>query len=475
MQDPPPGFYYVSAGKAIDFLTVARNNCIQMGISRAERKTYRSFDGSHEEACWVERPDRYRAVESCGGDECRIVRGGGYSYAAAGFGGGARVQDLSSFNRVVGFRPSEKTIEVEAGISLGSLFHFLIARGFWLPVIPGYPGITVGGCIAANVHGKNPFLHGTFRRVLKSLLLYHPDRGFVNVSRDDERDIFDLTVGGYGLTGTIVSAELALETLQGNAVRIERCPVRSLQDAVSELTKRAGSSEFAYSFHPAYPVRGTVGNGWVYAADLIHTPGHEGRQRSMPKHVDPWRGRFLPFSIWGPGRTPYLLKAFSALERRRPRVETKSLFDGTFPFVGSWAYFSLYAKPGLFESQLIVPYENIPLFLTEIERILVEDNPPSVMISLKLFSGRNRLLSFENDGLCFTIDLCRNSSALRFLSKLDALMLKTGAIPNIVKDSRLTAETTASCYPEYELMKQRLADFDPRRLYRSELSIRLGL
>lgn len=456
-------------------MAIGDNNPDQMNVSRAEKKTYRSFDGNHGEACWVERPDRYRAIERCSDSETRIVRGGGYSYAAAGFARDSLVQDLSSFNRVLHFSQRDRTIEVEAGISLGSLFHFLVDRGLWLPIFPGYPGITIGGCIAANVHGKNPFLHGTFRRVLKSLLLFHPDKGFMNVSRDEGREIFDLTVGGYGLTGTILRAELALETLQGNALKIERNPVNSLQDAVSELREKAGSYESAYSFHRADPVKGAFGQGWVYTGEPIESLESENLQRKPPRHYDPWHGRFLPFSVWGHGRTRFLLKAFTAVERRRPDIEVKSLFDGTFPFVGNWTYFSLYGRIGLLESQLIIPYDGVAQFLPEFEDLILKHKPPSVMISLKLFKGQNRLLSFENDGLCLTVDLCRDSNAVHFMNKLDALTRRTGAIPNIVKDSRLSAKTVASCYPEYELMKKRLADFDPRRLYRSELSNRLGL
>ena len=448
---------------------------VHMEVVRYEKTTLRSFDGSYEKTCRVERPDRYRSIERCGNTDVRIVRGGGYSYAAAGFAADSLVQDLSSFNRVVGFRQSDATIEVEAGMSLGSLFHILIDHGLWLPVFPGYPGITIGGCIAANVHGKNPFLHGTFGRYLKSLLLFHPGRGFMNVSRDHEREIFDLTIGGYGLTGTIVRAEIALKTLQGNALKIERNPVGSLQEAASEFTKRAGSSELTYSFHRADPVKGAFGKGWVYVGDLIKSRKFEKPLPSRTRRYDPWHRRFLPFSFWGPGRTRFILKAFTELEQRRPRVEIKSLFDGTFPFEKSWTYFTLYSKPGLLESQVIVPHENVPFFLEEVQRIILEDNPPSVMISLKLFKGQNRLLNFENDGLCFTIDLCRDAKAIRFASKLDALMQETGAIPNLVKDSRLSARTVASCYPEYGLMKKRLTDYDPRRLYRSELSDRLGL
>jgi len=58
----------------------------------------------------------------------------------------------------------------------------------------------VGGCIAANVHGKNQVREGTFVDSVLDLTLFHPDRGVLRLSPDTMPGLFDLTCGGYGLT-----------------------------------------------------------------------------------------------------------------------------------------------------------------------------------------------------------------------------------------------------------------------------------
>ncbi|HXT19700.1 MAG TPA: FAD-binding protein, partial [Thermoanaerobaculia bacterium] len=65
------------------------------------RAALRSFDGGVGDDCWMVRPDRYRDLERFPAGVPRIVRGGGYSYAAASFGGGAIVQDFRCFDRVL--------------------------------------------------------------------------------------------------------------------------------------------------------------------------------------------------------------------------------------------------------------------------------------------------------------------------------------------------------------------------------------
>jgi hypothetical protein len=94
---------------------------------------------------------------------------------------------------------------------------------------------------------------------------------------------------------------------------------------------------------------------------------------------------------------------------------------------------------------------------------------------MKAFAGEPGRLRFEADGLCLTLNLERSATTLDLLARLDELSIETGALPNIIKDSRLPARVVRACYPEYERFRRELAAFDPRRRFQSELSERLGL
>jgi decaprenylphospho-beta-D-ribofuranose 2-oxidase len=106
---------------------------------------------------------------------------------------------------------------------------------------------------------------------------------------------------------------------------------------------------------------------------------------------------------------------------------------------------------------------------------MLKEKPPAIMCSIKLFKGIPGLLRFEMDGACLAVDFVRCPKTLQFLSTLDSMLVSSGGIPFVIKDSRLPSMVAKKCYPEFEVMKKQLSDYDPDRLFRSEMSERLGL
>ena len=440
-----------------------------------ETRQFISFDGAIRHVSAYQRPDRYRTIEKTLGEQFRIARGGGYSYAAASFGKNSIVQDLTRFNRILKFEPQHGLITVEAGITLASLLSVTVPAGLWLPVIPGYPAITIGGCVASNVHGKNPATKGTFRKCVRQITLFHPAYGVFSASEENHPEIFDLTCGGYGLTGVILSVTLQLEKLPGTTTVTRRIEVGDLDEAYQVITASSATHDFAYSMHQALPEPRIFGRGYVSCGHMPIVTNPPGWQ--IPRHrvvTAASRGR-MPISIFGSRRTKMILAAHWGLEKAKKVEITEPLFEALFPFARNGYYFWLYGKIGFAEYQMIIPYNEVESFLVEFQKILLKEKPPAVMCSLKLFKGTQRLLRFETDGVCLALDLVRSVQTDRFLAILDSMLMSSGGIPYLIKDSRLPEQVVKKCYPQFEVMKKGLMDYDPKRLYRSEMSERLAL
>ena len=167
-----------------------------MTNTNTKKTKFLSFDGSVEIVSQHQRPDKFRDLEQIPKNVIRIGRGGGYSYTAPSFGKNILTQEMTSFNRILEFDEESRTVVVESGITLKELLKWSFEKKLFLKIQPGHPGITIGGCVASNVHGKNPHKDGTFVNVVLEIKLFHPDHGIKILSRTQNSDIFELTCGG---------------------------------------------------------------------------------------------------------------------------------------------------------------------------------------------------------------------------------------------------------------------------------------
>ena len=121
-----------------------------------EKHKLLSFDKSYSTEVYIKNPDKYRQLEiDTLKAENLISRGGGYSYVAASFKKETLSLGMKNFNRILHFDEKRKLIKVESGITIIELLNFTLKFKLWIPQIPGYPHISIGGAIASNVHGKS--------------------------------------------------------------------------------------------------------------------------------------------------------------------------------------------------------------------------------------------------------------------------------------------------------------------------------
>ena len=344
-----------------------------------------SFDGRVRRRESVVRPDRYRQIEQLPPDALRTVRGRGYSYAPASFGARTTVQETRSFDRILGFDPSSGILQCEAGLTLGQLHSVATPHGWYLPAQPGYPLITIGGCIATDAHGKNHFRDGTFRRRVLALDLFHPAHGILRLSRESHADLFELTCGGLGLTGQILSATLALDRLEGTQVEVRRIPLGRLEDAVPLLEQWAPKSRFLYTWHNLSVSGPSFGRGFLHAGDFRSGPASA---RSAVQYFAPItaenRGR-LRIGLLNRTTTGLFNAAYELAQRASSERRAISLFEFLFPVARKVAYFELFGSKGLHEYQMLVPVESFGNLAATLRRELARFGVPIALASCKLF------------------------------------------------------------------------------------------
>jgi FAD/FMN-containing dehydrogenase len=145
------------------------------------------------------------------------VAGGRHAMGGQQFASNGVLVDMKRMNRVLSFDSSRYEIEVEAGIQWPGLINFMVAaqRGRTMDHAAivqkqtGADNLSIGGALAANIHGRGLNLK-PFVGDVESFVLVDADGETRTCSRSENRELFSLAIGGYGLFGIVASVRLRL-------------------------------------------------------------------------------------------------------------------------------------------------------------------------------------------------------------------------------------------------------------------------
>ena len=133
-----------------------------------ENKKFYSFDKNFSAQVYYKQPDKYREIENLSKIEGNLINvGSNLSYTPLSFYENSLSIQLKKFNRIINFDLQNKEITVEAGMTIAELLNFTLKYNLWIPQLPGYPLITLGGAVATNAHGKSCANNGTIRKLVR--------------------------------------------------------------------------------------------------------------------------------------------------------------------------------------------------------------------------------------------------------------------------------------------------------------------
>ncbi len=431
-----------------------------------------SFDRRFRARCRLQRPDRYRLLAALPRDARRIARGAGVSYVAASFGADAISQSLDAFDRVLAFDEQDGRLIVEAGARIGDVQRFALARGWYLPVAPGHPAATIGGCIAADVHGKNPARDGTFRAVVERIEVYTAGGDVVVASAEQNADLFAATFAGFGLTGIISRATLRLARPPA-ALVMRRMPVANLSDAARVL-REAANAPVLYGWHDGRPGRfgrGVIHVGLVSDVADARTTQIPPATRDLPAHVDA-----LPMTLWNRAGIA-VANTWLGVRWGRAGQAPLPLAEALFPLNDARMYFAGYGNAGMVEAQWLVPHARFDDFAGVLAERVARDRPLIALIASKLFAGRSEGFAFDGAGIALAIQLPSpaHSRQRAFLEALADIATAHGGRANLIKESTLDSATARRAITGFDAARTRLAAFNAGGLHTSELARRLAL
>jgi FAD/FMN-containing dehydrogenase len=370
----------------------------------------------------------------------------------------------TGLDHLIAFDDNTGRLICEPGILLRDIQRLFIPRGWILPVTPGTQMVTVGGAIANDVHGKNHHVLGSFGDHVQQIKLLRTEGEIIECGPQLKPDWFSATVGGLGLTGVIVEAEIQLRRVASPWLETETLPYGNLK----EFFQLADDSEINWEHTVSWIdcISGGGGRGLFMRGNpsvAIERPEPEGQKRTMP-FVPPVslinRLSLRPFNI-----AYYNLKKMQA---GRAISHYESFF---YPLDNLLEWNRMYGPKGFFQYQSVVPREVGQDAVQAMLKEIAHSGDGSFLAVLKTFGNRQSLgmMSFPQPGVTLALDFPNNGERTQKLFKrLDAIVSEAGGRIYMAKDARMPRDLFEKGYPRLnEFLKYR----DPG--ISSELSRRL--
>ena len=402
-----------------------------------------------------------------------LARGLGRAYgdAALPAPGDFAIAGTTLADRIITFDSTSALLTVEAGVSLDDICRLFLPRGFFTPVTPGTRFVTVGGMVAADVHGKNHHRDGGFGEHVVSLRVRVGDGRVVSCSRMEYEDLFRATIGGMGLTGAILEVTFRLSRVPSPWIYEERQRIGNVDEFVDALKIAA----------PAWPM--TV--GWIDG--LSRGPGMGrgvlfcGRWaeagEAPPQKPPPLRQVSVPVDFPEMALSPLTVRAFNALTYQRYSAGRHGSIVHPYTYfypldrIAHWT--RLYGRRGFTQYQCVLPHAAGRDAVRQCLDLLTRTGGAFLGVIKDCGPEGTGMLSFPLPGISLALDIPMRDTTQSLIDAMNELVITAGGRIYLAKDALTRPQ-------HFRAMERRLDAFlavrqryDPDRRIRSAQSVRL--
>ncbi|MEO0823096.1 MAG: FAD-binding oxidoreductase [Pseudomonadota bacterium] len=384
-------------------------------------------------------------------------------------------------NRFLSFDEETGTLFVEAGVTSAEILELFVPRGWFLPVTPGTKFVTVGGMIAADVHGKNHHVAGSFGDHVHFLDLVSADGTVLRCSSQENEELFRMTIGGMGLTGHILRAAFRLIPIESAWIRQETVVAPDLDAAIDVFESRMDAT-YSVAWIDCLSSGKALGRSLIYLGEHARPEDLTRDRRSSPFHVAKRKVKSIPIDAPSWALNGLTVRAFNALYYRAGvRAPQSQLLDWDsyfYPLDAVLGWNRIYGRSGFAQYQFVLPLETSREGMREVLEAISAANLGSFLAVLKRFGAgaADRPLSFPMEGYTLALDFSLSSASLTLMDRLDEIVEAHGGRLYLAKDSRMSQRSFETGYggqaEEYRRFRNRTgAD----RAFGSLMSRRLAL
>ncbi len=432
------------------------------------------------DTCHVYRPGGLGELDhvAAGGGRA-IARGLGRSYGDPAQIADGQVLTLDWLDRFRSFDEPTGELDAECGVSLGEILRTFVPRGWFLHVTPGTRHVTLGGAIAADVHGKNHHCDGSFAQSVIDFDLIKADGEVVTCSRETNAELFWATIGGMGLTGVIRRARIRLRRIETAYVNTQTRRAANLDEAFELFAAEDGSFRYSVAWIDCLAKGKSLGRCVLMRGDHARLEDLPPKLRRDPLAMPRRKQKNVPIEFPPIALNRLSVAAFNKLYYRMHGDGRKVVHHDGFFFpldaIDNWN--RIYGKRGFVQYQPELPPDQARDGMVKILERIASAGCASFLAVFKTMGPQGEgMLSYPMPGATLALDMPNTGKSLReLLAELDRIVLDHGGRLYLAKDAAMSAESFAQMYPRLDEFRQVKARVDPTNRFVSSQAIRLGI
>lgn len=424
----------------------------------------------------VSREGRCRASTDLEADSLQadLFRGLGRSYgdSALPSSAGSRVVVTPLADRLRVFDRETGVLRAEAGLSLRALNQLFLRKGWFVPVSPGTQYVTLGGMVAADVHGKNHHVSGCFGEHVRALRMRVADGRIVTCSPEVEPELFWATVGGMGLTGHILEVEFQMARIPSPWIWTETRRIDGILDFVAALKTAAREWPFTVGWIDCLKQGSGMGRGVLNCGRWATSD--EAPPRTPPEK----RTRAVPFVFPEAVLSPFTVRLFnSALYHKHiPSVKRGIAHpeDFFYPLDAIRDWNRIYGPRGFTQYQCVLPEHGDGALTRAFFELLTRIGGASFLCVIKDCGPEGHgLLSFPKRGISIALDIPIRDHTPAMVDELNRFLIEAGGRVYLAKDTFTRPEHFRAMEPRLERWMQVRRAWDPHIKFKSAQAVRL--
>ena len=427
---------------------------------------------------------RCRVITASGADLSRrvgaeaqlIARGNGRAYGDAALNRQATLL-TGRHDRLLGFDAGSGILTCESGVLLSDILDRFIPLGWFVPVTPGTKLVTIGGMVAADVHGKNHHMAGSFSRHVLWLELIGADGSRTRCSAQENPDLFFATCGGMGLTGVIATVCFRLMPIASAWIRQKTIRCDGLDTVMAGL-EAALDWTYAVAWIDGLAQGARLGRSLLYLGEHADPAELDPARRARPLDRRAGRPLSVPFTLPDLTLNSLSVRAFNELYYRRgtPGTAIVDLDSYFYPLDGIAHWNRIYGRSGFTQYQCVLPRGSSRQGLERLLAAMSAAGIGSFLAVLKLLGPEDGgWLSFPMEGYTLAMDFPLRPPSLSLLLTLDAIVADHGGRLYLAKDARMGAGLLRRGYPGLDLFRDLRHRTGAAGRFTSLLSERLDL